>query len=310
MKDSSKVQFHQRTVLLAEDTREVRLAIQAVLEDEGYAVVAANNGKDAMSKFLKHKPDVAVLDLRMPDLSGIEVCSFIRRRSDIPVLILSAISLESEKVDAFAAGADDYLVKGVGMNELLARVAGHLRRYENLVEGRNDSVEEMSAEVEPSGPKTKERTEPSSLGATILVALDDQRGRESIRDLLTKSGHTVLEAEDGETALALISVKNPKLIIIKDKLPKMNGYRVLATLRAENIATESSVIILSERGTPRDQARANVLGVSEFIVLPFVEDELEMRVGWALTANARKRRKVAEIAERERLRSEPEESAS
>lgn len=84
MKRTPTIELRKRTILVADDIREIRLAFQAVLEDDGYAVVAGENGKDAIDKFLKYQPDAAVLDLRLPDMSGIDVCRYIRERSSIP----------------------------------------------------------------------------------------------------------------------------------------------------------------------------------------------------------------------------------
>jgi len=297
-----QVEFQKSTILVAEDTREIRMALQAVFEDEGYDVVAGANGAEAIKKFMESKPDAAVLDLRMPDMSGADVCKFIRSRSDIPVIILSAVATETEKIAAIEAGADDYLVKGIGMNELLARIAGQLRRHKNLKSKTIAAVADSLPGTHGDESDGTVESNQSEVATTILIATDVKKDREMIFELLNKNGNTVLQASDGEEALAMASVKKPNLIIIKDRLPKMTGFRVLANLRAEGLAHDASVIVLSENGTPKDKARAKVLGASDFIVLPLTltAGEIELRVGWALTSRVRLRRKIYEIEERKR----------
>jgi len=113
-------------ILIVDDIFEIRVSLIAALEDAEYETVEAEDGVDALRKFVKECPDLAILDVKMPRLSGVEVCRNIRRHSDIPIIMFSAMESEMDKVDAIEAGANDYLVKGVGMDELIARVRSQL----------------------------------------------------------------------------------------------------------------------------------------------------------------------------------------
>ena len=117
------------TILIAEDDANIRAGLIDALESEGYSVAAAANGKAALEAFHKRKPDLVLLDIMMPELSGYDVCRAIRRDdARTPVILLTAKGEEIDKVVGLELGADDYVTKPFGVRELLARVAAALRR--------------------------------------------------------------------------------------------------------------------------------------------------------------------------------------
>lgn len=121
-------------VLVVDDERQIRRALKEALVDEGYSVVAAESGEEALRLFDLVPPDLTILDLGLPGMTGLEVCRAIRERSRLPILILSVRATERDKVAALDSGADDYLSKPFGMEELLARVRAHLRRWRETPE--------------------------------------------------------------------------------------------------------------------------------------------------------------------------------
>ena len=116
------------TLLFIEDDEAIRMALQLVLEDEGYEVVVAGDGETGIKKFGQINPDLVLLDLRLPDISGFEVCRAIRRTSITPVIMVTAQTDTSDLVNGFDAGADDYVTKPVVPKELAARIRAALRR--------------------------------------------------------------------------------------------------------------------------------------------------------------------------------------
>ena len=115
-------------ILVVDDEPQILRALTTTLRGAGYDVQQAATGHDALAAMAVHPPDAVVLDLILPDLSGIEVCREIRRASDVPVIVLSAVGEERTKVDALDAGADDYVTKPFGVAELEARLRAALRR--------------------------------------------------------------------------------------------------------------------------------------------------------------------------------------
>lgn len=114
-------------VLVVEDEEAICNFISAVLTSNGYRVVKAKTGREGLSMFTSHAPDVALLDLGLPDTDGIEVLKSMRQWSKAPIVIVSARGNEREKVLALDFGADDYIVKPFGTSELLARIRTAIR---------------------------------------------------------------------------------------------------------------------------------------------------------------------------------------
>jgi two-component system KDP operon response regulator KdpE len=115
-------------ILVIEDDAGLREVLRALLEAEGYRVILAETGRRALIDARSHKPDAVLVDLGLPDRDGQEVIRSIREFSPVPMIVLSARTMESEKVLALDGGADDYVTKPFGSTELLARVRAALRR--------------------------------------------------------------------------------------------------------------------------------------------------------------------------------------
>jgi two-component system, OmpR family, KDP operon response regulator KdpE len=115
-------------ILVVDDEPQIRRALKTALTGHGYEVEVAENGEEALTLLPSWQPDALVLDLVMPDVDGIELLRQTRTWSDLPVIVLSARGQERDKVQALDLGADDYLTKPFGMDELLARVRAILRR--------------------------------------------------------------------------------------------------------------------------------------------------------------------------------------
>jgi DNA-binding response OmpR family regulator len=124
-----------RTILVVDDEPTLRETLAENLEIEGFRVVTAADGREALDRFHESSPpDLVILDLMLPELSGIEVCRVIRRESDVPILMLTARDSELDKVVGLELGADDYVTKPFGLRELLARVRALIRRSERTGE--------------------------------------------------------------------------------------------------------------------------------------------------------------------------------
>lgn len=122
-------------ILVVDDEREIVRALQHSLSSHGYRVLTADNGSDALTVIFQQRPDLVVLDLMMPRMSGLEVCRQVRATSDLPIIVLSVKDAEHEKVEALDLGADDYVAKPFHMNEVLARIRVALRRMARRTQG-------------------------------------------------------------------------------------------------------------------------------------------------------------------------------
>ena len=115
-------------ILVVDDEPQIRRVMRVILTSENYEVVEARSGEAALLRFREFLPDLVLLDLNMPGMSGLETCRAIRETSDVPIIVLTVRHEEEQKVETLDAGADDYVTKPFGKQELLARIRAALRR--------------------------------------------------------------------------------------------------------------------------------------------------------------------------------------
>lgn len=134
--------MNQAQILIVEDEAPIRNLISTALKTAGYKYLIATGGETAILEAASHNPDVVLLDLGLPDIDGVEIIKKIRTWSNMPIIVISARSEDSDKVLALDAGADDYITKPFSVDELLARLRVTLRRshYVGLEAGENDAV--------------------------------------------------------------------------------------------------------------------------------------------------------------------------
>jgi len=147
-----------QTILVVEDEDTLRETLAYQLEQDGYNVVTAGNGGMALTEFRRARPDLVLLDLMLPELSGMEVARILRRESDVPILMLTARGSEIDKVVGLEVGADDYVTKPFSLRELQARIRAVLRRREGA----------GSSTVEQAGPISVGRAQVDLSGHRLL----------------------------------------------------------------------------------------------------------------------------------------------
>ncbi len=122
-------------ILVVDDEAQIRRMLRTTLTASGYQIADARSGQEGLEKFREYLPDLVIMDLNMPGMGGLDACREIRISSEVPIIILTVRNAESEKVEALDAGADDYVCKPFGMQELLARIRAALRRAPTSPEG-------------------------------------------------------------------------------------------------------------------------------------------------------------------------------
>lgn len=115
-------------ILVIDDEEQIRRALKSILTAKKYETILAKGGEEGLDLAIEHNPDFIILDMNMPDIRGLDVCRELRTWFTGPILILSVIGAEQDKIAALDTGADDYLTKPFSSGELLARVRAHLRR--------------------------------------------------------------------------------------------------------------------------------------------------------------------------------------
>ncbi len=175
-------------ILVADDEKNIVQLLRLYLRNEGYEVVAAANGRQALDRFATESPDLVLLDLMMPELGGFEVCTEIRKVSDVPVIMLTARSDDVDKIVGLEMGADDYITKPFNPREVVARVKAALRRRDwdraqpaepVAVTVDNVTLDPSSRDVTVAGEKVRLRQREFDLLEAFLrhpnVVLDRER---------------------------------------------------------------------------------------------------------------------------------------
>jgi DNA-binding response OmpR family regulator len=178
-----------QTIPVVDDEEAIAEAVRKRLESEGFRVVVAGDGPEAIRRNAEHQPDLVVLDLMLPGMDGLEVCKAIQRNRWTPVLMLTARTEEADKVAGFAVGADDYLTKPFSLRELTVRVKAILRRMERIA-GAGDPGTEIELDGLTLDPARRRVTvDGEEIGLTplefeILHALARDPGVVQSRDQL------------------------------------------------------------------------------------------------------------------------------
>lgn len=166
-------------ILIVDDNPQIRRALRAVLVPRGYTIMDARSGEEALDLIRRERVELILLDVNLPGISGFETCKEVRRTSDIPVIMLSVRASERDKVQAFDAGADDYVVKPFGTEELIARVRATMRRA-----GSTESPTFVSGDLKIDF----ERRTVSAKGRTVRLT---PKEFELLRQLVINRGKTL-----------------------------------------------------------------------------------------------------------------------
>jgi DNA-binding response OmpR family regulator len=131
-----------KTILIVEDEKRMRKLLSDYFRKENYNIIEAEDGKEALEKFLTSKIDLIILDIMMPNIDGFSVCKYIRQKSDVPIILLTAKSEEDDKITGFELGADEYVTKPFSPKVLVARVKTLLKRVDGTL-GKAEGIEEF-----------------------------------------------------------------------------------------------------------------------------------------------------------------------
>ena len=220
-----------RRVLLIEDNPDLAFGLRTSLEVEGYDVLHAETGKNGLARAAEGAPDLIVLDLMLPEMSGYEVLRQLRRgRQEMPVLILTARGEEADKVQGFRLGADDYVVKPVGVLEFLARVEALLRRSQPKASTGIYRLEDLEIDGDRrTAAVAGDEVDLSPLEFDLLNALAQRRGNLVSRAELLKDvwGYrSGIESRTVDTHIAKLRAKIDRGSRSRIVTVRKRGYRL------------------------------------------------------------------------------------
>lgn len=243
-----------KKILIIEDEEALLLMLSNKLTREGYSIVSAEDGEEGIRKVKEEKPDLVLLDIIMPKMSGMEVLEIMhadKALSIIPVIIISNSGQQVEINRAKALGAKDYLVKAeFDPQEVIEKVDAVLGSSEN-------------SETEFSGGNPGTR---ASGGQSVLVVEDDQFLRDLIVKKLEEEGLKTIQAIDGEEGLRLIRENKPDIILLDLILPGIDGFEVLKQTKADPVISGIPIVILSNLGQKDDIDRGMELGAKDYLI--------------------------------------------
>jgi DNA-binding response OmpR family regulator len=205
------------TILVVDDEPNILELARLYLEKEGYRVEGVGNGNDALSKLTISKPSLIVLDLMLPDIDGFDVCREIRKKSDVPILMLTARREDVDKIVGLELGADDYLTKPFNPRELVARVKAILRRYQSghkpgeAIEIGNLHIDPARREVTINSQPVKLRTKEFDLLTALAQNFGIVLTREQLLEIVWETNYY------GETRTVDIHINH-----LRDKLENSN----------------------------------------------------------------------------------------
>ena len=199
--DNMKADSNAATILIVEDDPNIASLVAKYLENDGFSTVLVDDGHEALSAIQRHKPSLVILDLMLPGMDGWEICREVRRRSDLPILMLTAREDEMDRVVGLSLGADDYVVKPFSPRELVERVKAILRRVNVAArDDRADVLRRGALTLEPLKHKVKLEGEVVSLTRseyTLLHCLMASPGRvysrSELLERLYSGGETVID---------------------------------------------------------------------------------------------------------------------
>src|SRR5215470_2484133 len=176
-------------ILVVDDEIEIVRALKRSLIAHGYTVFTASSGEEAIKVTSEHRPDLLLLDLLLPGMSGLEVCRVVRAESDMPIIVLSVKDAERDKVEALDLGADDYIPKPFGIDEVLARVRVALRHVAQTQAGTQPNFRAGPLDVDFALRRVQLNGQVVQLTPTeydLLKVLIAHRGRILTRQMLLK----------------------------------------------------------------------------------------------------------------------------
>lgn len=277
------------TILLAEDAPDLREAISEAFDDEGYEIHVAADGYEALKMFEEHQPNLAILDMRMPMMNGKDVCSVIRRTSDIPVIMFTSSDDADDVQGAIAQGATDFVLKTTGIPELIDRVEKHLEAY--YASQETVPIAELEPETEEEEPEKKSNLpdfviqgsnfefEQGRIKTTTLIVDPDEKSRADIIAVLSRLNQNYVEAESALAAVDAMNAIDFDMVIAEWSLPDIDAFRMFSEVKDLPGYQRMSKIIMGARINPEAHRKAEFAGVGHVMRKPLDRGKLEVTVG-------------------------------
>lgn len=275
------------TILIVDDERLICDLLRAVLGRQGHEVITASNGKEGLELFKQHKPRFTLLDLRMPEMNGIEVLKHIRAIDPkAAVMILTAWGSDGLEQQARQLGAMDFLSKGLALDVLVAAMERALPKSAQAP-AAPPAASPAPAAAALGAPAAEASPSSQAAMGSILVVDDEPQICELLKRFLSLRGYRVRAVPDGPQALAAVEQEVPQLVVLDMNMSGMNGVEVLRKLRAKKYG--GGVILLTTGQDDKLLQEALDLGSVDVMGKPVDLERLALaiQVGCILTEQQR-----------------------
>ncbi|MBK7000272.1 MAG: EAL domain-containing protein [Rhodoferax sp.] len=267
-------------ILVVDDSHASRQALVTLLGNAGYSVREAPNGELALWSMARRVPDLIMLDVRMPGMSGFDVCRSIRQQTNtatvpVPVIFITDVADMDDTLEGFDAGGTDFISKPISDVETLARVRTHITMAQAAKQllAQHSTASDVQQQAQPT-TAVEDNTRP----AEILVVEDTPISLLLLGTILRMAGYVVREATNGELALWSATKRTPDLILLDIRMPGMNGFDVCRCLKFDPATAHVPVIFISALTEAQDKAAGFAVGAVDFIAKPFDGKEVLARV--------------------------------
>jgi CheY-like chemotaxis protein len=244
-------------VLVVEDNRELALVLRRQLESDGYQVVLAGSGEDALWLAREEQPQLITLDIMLPDVDGFDVLERLKAHPSTAAIPVVVVSVLAERERGYSMGAVDYVVKPFSEKKLL------------------EAVRQALAVVEKAEPQK------------LLVVDDDPDIRALMSEALAFHGYEIFTATNGQDALDQIPECEPDLLLLDIKMPGIDGYEVIRRLKSQEATRSIPIIVITASPVDKDRDRVRVLGMgaTQYITKPLSIESLVREIKKAVAEN-------------------------
>ena len=250
-----------KKILVVEDAPDLLEAITLALEDEGFEVMNAVNAESAQDLVRTRPPDLAILDMKLPGMSGTELGEAMRKALGIPIVIFTNVADKDEVVDALGRGADDYVLKDSGIDELMDRVKVHLEKHLLL-----ETVVKEDIGDQP-----------------VLVADPNDEDRGAMVELQKSLGYPAQEATLGVEAVDIVTQGTTQLIILEPDMPDIDSFDLLEALFTVKGRPQVEVLVMTKKRSPEWIRKMKFYKVLGIIDKPWNVSKIDLELRSALS---------------------------
>ena len=268
-------------ILVVEDSADLRDAIVLIFREQGYQVQTARDGLEATTMVPEFEPDLVILDLRMPRMSGSNACAAIRKTSNVPIIMFTSSDNAAEVRDAISKGATDFVLKSTGISVLTERVKFHLAKLKLLPQ--NNAVAATATRTpDLITAGNQDSTNPgNTIRTTSLIIDPDEGSRDIVKAVLTRLNQTIIEVGTAAEAIAAFKKHRPQILFTEWSLPDMDSFSMLSEMKRGRSARSNKNVykfIMSVRLSPEAHRKARFVGITDFLYKPLDGAKVEQLV--------------------------------